>query len=111
MNAIFKENYTLELFITIKMAYSCCFSLRGILYFQDFLQKNVFNINYRSEFPILSFKMSDVNGLSDNEKDTDTESLPEVVHSKPVKNCNDKNVWKLHQNVSGLCMDILLRQR
>ena len=36
---IFKQNYTLEMFIAIKMAYSCCFSLVGNLDFPDFLQK------------------------------------------------------------------------
>ena len=34
--AIFKQNYTLELFIALKMAYSCCFGLRGNLDFPDF---------------------------------------------------------------------------
>ena len=29
------------------MAYSCCFSLGGNLDFLDFLQKMVYNINYR----------------------------------------------------------------
>ena len=32
----FKQNYSLKLF---KMAYSCCFGLRGNLDFRDFLQK------------------------------------------------------------------------
>ena len=36
-NAIFKQNYTLELFIALKMAYCCCLGLRGNL---DFLQKS-----------------------------------------------------------------------
>ena len=40
-NAIFKQNYTLELFITLKMAYCCCLGLRGKLDFPDFLQKKV----------------------------------------------------------------------
>ena len=39
MNAIFEQNYTLELFIALKIAYSCCFCLRGNLDFPDFLQK------------------------------------------------------------------------
>ena len=38
--AISKQNYTLELIIALKMAYSCCFALRGNLYFPDFLQKS-----------------------------------------------------------------------
>ena len=37
--AIFKQNYTLKLFVAFKMAYSCCFSLGGNLDFPDFLQK------------------------------------------------------------------------
>ena len=37
--AIFKQNYTLELFVAFKMAYSCCFNLEGILDFLDLLQK------------------------------------------------------------------------
>ena len=40
------ENYTLELFIALKMAYCCCLGLRGNLDFPDFLQKNFYNINY-----------------------------------------------------------------
>ena len=39
-NAIFKDNFTLKLFITFKMAYSCCFGLRGNLDFPDYLQKS-----------------------------------------------------------------------
>ena len=38
--AIFKQNYTLELFIALKMAYCCCLGLRGNLDFPDFLQKS-----------------------------------------------------------------------
>ena len=45
-NAIFKQNYTLELFISLKMAISCCFGLRGNLEFPDFLQIKFYNINY-----------------------------------------------------------------
>ena len=37
--AIFKQNYPLELFIALKMAYCCCSGLRGNLDFPDFLQK------------------------------------------------------------------------
>ena len=47
MNGIFEQNYTLELFIGLKMTYSCCFGLRGNLDFPDFLQKKFYNINYR----------------------------------------------------------------
>ena len=39
------ENYTLELFIALKMAYCCCLGLRGNLDFPDFLQKKFYNIN------------------------------------------------------------------
>ena len=39
-NAIFKQNYYLKMFIAFKMAYSCCFSLRGNLNFLDFLLKS-----------------------------------------------------------------------
>ena len=42
------ENYTLELFIALKMAYCCCLGLRGNLDFPDFLQKKFYNINYWS---------------------------------------------------------------
>ena len=45
--AIFRQNYTLELFVAFKMAYSCCFSLWGNLDFPDFLQKKFYNINCR----------------------------------------------------------------
>ena len=45
---IFKQNYILNLFITIKMAYFCNFSLGGNLDFPDFLQKNFYNIDYRA---------------------------------------------------------------
>ena len=44
--AIFKQSYTLELFISLKMAISCCFGLRGNLDFPDFPQKKFYNINY-----------------------------------------------------------------
>ena len=48
-NAIFKQIYTLKLFIAFKMAYSCCFSLGGNLDFPEFLQKKFYNITYSSE--------------------------------------------------------------
>ena len=44
--AIFKEKYTLEMFIAFQMAYFCCFSLGGNL-FQNFYQKKFYSINYR----------------------------------------------------------------
>ena len=44
-NAIIKQIYALKLFIAFKMAYSCCFGLRGHLDFPDFLQNNIYNIN------------------------------------------------------------------
>ena len=43
--AIFKQNYTPELLIALKMVYYCFFCLRGNLDFPDFLQKMFFNIN------------------------------------------------------------------
>ena len=46
----FKQNNALELFISLKMAISCCFGLRGNLDFPDFLQIKFYNINYRSNF-------------------------------------------------------------
>ena len=39
-NAISKQNYTLKLFIAVKMAYSCCFSFGKSLDFLDFLQNS-----------------------------------------------------------------------
>ena len=47
-NAIFKLNYIQKLSISVKISYSCCFGLRGNLEFPDFLQKQFYNINYRS---------------------------------------------------------------
>ena len=38
--AIFKQNYTPELLIALKMAYCCCLGFRGNLDFPDFLQKS-----------------------------------------------------------------------
>ena len=46
-NAIFEQNNALELFISLKMAISCCFGLRGNLDFPDYLQIKFYNINYR----------------------------------------------------------------
>ena len=37
-NVIFMQNYTLELFIAFRMAFSCHFGLRGNLEFPIFLQ-------------------------------------------------------------------------
>ena len=45
---IFKQNYTLKVFVAFKTANSCCFTLRGNLNFPDFLQKKFYNINYRN---------------------------------------------------------------
>ena len=47
-NTIFKQNYSLKLFITFKIAYSCCFCFRGNLDFPDLLQKKFYNIDYWS---------------------------------------------------------------
>ena len=41
--AIFKQNYTLELFIALEMVYYCCFSLGGNL---ENLEKKFYNVNY-----------------------------------------------------------------
>ena len=37
-SAIFKQNYTMKMFIAFKMAYSCCFGCRGNLDFPELLQ-------------------------------------------------------------------------
>ena len=50
-NAIFKQNYTLELFIALKVAYCFCLGLRGYLDFPDFLQNKFYNINSRKTLP------------------------------------------------------------
>ena len=47
MIAIFKQIYTLKLFIAFKMAYSCCFSLGGKSRFSRIPTKKFYNINYR----------------------------------------------------------------
>ena len=47
-NASFKENYTLELIVAFKMAYSCCSGLRSKLDFPEILQKKFYNFNYWS---------------------------------------------------------------
>ena len=39
-NASFKENYTLDLIVAFKMAYSCCSGLRSKLDFPEILQKS-----------------------------------------------------------------------
>ena len=59
-HAIFKQNYTPELFIAFKMVYSCCFSLGGNLDFPEFLQKKFYNINYCSCVAIMSLTSSGV---------------------------------------------------
>ena len=43
--AIFKQNYTPELLIALKMVNSSFFGLSGNLDFPDFLQKKFYNIN------------------------------------------------------------------
>ena len=53
------ENYTLELFIALKMAYCCCLGLRGNLDFPDFLQKSFITLTSGPVFP--SFQQSTVN--------------------------------------------------
>ena len=50
---IFKQNNALELFISLKIAISCCFGLRGNLDFPHFFQKKFYNINYRSSFSLI----------------------------------------------------------
>ena len=40
MNAVFKQSYTLKLFITFKLASSCCFSIGENLDFPEFLKKS-----------------------------------------------------------------------
>ena len=39
-HTIFKQSYTLKLFVAFKIAYSYCFGLRGNLDFAEFLQKS-----------------------------------------------------------------------
>ena len=46
--AIVKQNYTPELLIVLKIAYSCFFGLRGNLDFPDYLQKKFYNLNSRN---------------------------------------------------------------
>ena len=48
--AIFKQNNALELFISLKIAISCCFGISGNLGFPHFLQIKFYNINYRMHF-------------------------------------------------------------
>ena len=62
-NAIFKQNYTLELIIYLKMTISCCFGLRGNLNFPDFLQIKFHSINYRPMLPTLKLFVLFVNFL------------------------------------------------
>ena len=45
----FKQNYTPELLIALKMVYSCFFGWRGNLDFPDFLKKMFYNINSWTE--------------------------------------------------------------
>ena len=44
-NAIFKQNYPQNFFISFKISYSCCFGFRENLEFPDFLQKKFYNID------------------------------------------------------------------
>ena len=44
-NAISKQNYTLNLFIAVKLTCSCRFSLRGNLDFLDFIKKGFITSN------------------------------------------------------------------
>ena len=48
--------------------------------------------------------MSDIIDKSDSDKDTDTESLPEIIHAKftGLNKSKEKNVWTLHQAKPGL---------
>ena len=50
----FKPNYTLELFVAFKTAYSCCFALRGDLDLPDFLQKS-FITSTTGKPPVIEF--------------------------------------------------------
>ena len=58
-NGIFKQNYSLKLLITFKMAYSWCFSLGGNLDFPDFLQKKFYIIDCWKENSLLYFDWLD----------------------------------------------------
>ena len=61
-NAFLKQNYAQKLFIAFKMTISCCFCLRGNLYFPDFLQNKFYNINYR--YPLQALTTWTVNARS-----------------------------------------------
>ena len=50
--AIFKQNNALELFISLKMAISCCFGWRGNLDLPDFLQIKFYDINFWVQYHI-----------------------------------------------------------
>ena len=62
---IFKQNYSLKLFTAVKIPYSWCFiSAQGEIYI--FLQKQFYNIDYRSCRPIdRNFSVADPEGLFD----------------------------------------------
>ena len=64
--AIFKQNYTLQLFIALKMVYCCSLGLRGNLDFPDFLQNKFYNINYCSKMWKHSYFMQTVYHKTDN---------------------------------------------
>ena len=59
---ILMQNYAQKLFIAFKMTISCCFCLRGNLYFPDFLQNKFYNINYR--YPLQALTTWTVNARS-----------------------------------------------
>ena len=62
-----KQNYAIKLFIAFKMAYSCCFGLRGNLDFRDFfMQKKFYNINYWLRYFLLHHRRPVVQILSDS---------------------------------------------
>ena len=62
-NASFEQIYTQKLLIAFKMACYCCFSFGGNLDFPEFLQKNIYNINYwgnncRNILPLKTVRLS-----------------------------------------------------
>ena len=44
-NVIFKQSYTLTLFMAFKLAYLCCFCIGCNLDFPEFLRKKFYNTN------------------------------------------------------------------
>ena len=47
--SIYKANYTLQLLITFKVAYFCCFDYEGKSRFSKFSPKFFYNINHRNK--------------------------------------------------------------